>query len=334
MNAHTDGDFFDRLQFLAEAALTRRKRAKRLKQEKRRGKNALLDWLEAFIWAACVVLLINQYFFQAYQIPSGSMIDTLLIGDRIFVNKLVYGPEALPGALKAPSPIEPERNDVIIFESPEYLSRGTVFDIAQRIVYMVTLSLVDIDKDEAGLPKAHFLIKRGVGMAGDRFFNDQGDLRIRFAGESRDVLEADYNRARGWTHNIRRLHKESLDEGVASVKAYSLKLLCSGSVPPRAQTFNDFTLDAHWYAAARAAYPHYDGYRQRYYRLVQGWYVPPGRILPLGDNRDNSRDGRFFGPVKEQKVLGKGVFIYWPGSGSGPGEPPERSGAERVGTIR
>jgi len=43
-----------------------------------------------------------------------------------------------------------------------------------------------------------------------------------------------------------------------------------------------------------------------------GWYVPKGRVLPLGDSRDNSRDGRYFGPVKESKINGKGMIVYWP----------------------
>ncbi|MCX7950238.1 MAG: signal peptidase I, partial [Treponemataceae bacterium] len=55
---------------------------------------------------------------------------------------------------------------------------------------------------------------------------------------------------------------------------------------------------------------------QRYGALANqytmGWYVPEGRIFPMGDNRDNSRDARYFGPVRLQKVLGKGAFKYWP----------------------
>jgi len=43
-----------------------------------------------------------------------------------------------------------------------------------------------------------------------------------------------------------------------------------------------------------------------------GWYVPEGRVFPMGDNRDNSRDGRYFGPVRVSRVLGKGMVIYWP----------------------
>jgi signal peptidase I len=334
-------DFFDTIQVVTQAVLTRQRRRRRLKQEKQRKKNVLVDWLEAFIWAAGFVLIINQYFFQAYQIPSGSMIDTLLIGDRIFVNKLVYGPQLLPGALKLASPVKPERDDIIIFESPEYISRGTLFDIAQRIIYMVTLSFIDIDRDEHGRPKAHFLIKRGIGMSGDRFFNDSGDMLIQFSGETRIVRETDYNDKRGWTHTLRRMHKVTLDEDVDSVKAYCLKLIYEGIIPPKVTVFNDFTLDINWYRTLRGAFPHFGGYTEEYYRLAQGWYVPEGYMLPLGDNRDNSRDGRYFGPVRTKKILGSGTFIYWPGRNVESMErpmplnpPPDKSGFSRIGLIR
>jgi signal peptidase I len=176
-------DFFDRIQYLTELFLNRRRRIKREKKEKQRKKNIVLDWFEAFIWAAGMVLLINQYLLQAYQIPSGSMIDTLLIGDRIFVNKLIYGPELLPGLGKLPSPVKPKRNDIIIFENPSYLSRGPVFDMAQRILYMLTLSLVDIDRDESGEPKVHFLIKRAVGEGGIALSPGRGSWRSSFPGK-------------------------------------------------------------------------------------------------------------------------------------------------------
>ncbi len=137
-----------------------------------------MDWIDAIFSAVVIVLLINQYLLQAYQIPSPSMEPSLLVSDRIFVNKIVYGPELIPGMLKIPGPWQPQRGDVIIFESPEYISSGPVVDILQRIIYMVTLSLVDIDKDENGNPKHHFLIKRAIGMPGDRIRMNQGDVEI------------------------------------------------------------------------------------------------------------------------------------------------------------
>jgi signal peptidase I len=62
----------------------------------------------------------------------------------------------------------------------------------------------------------------------------------------------------------------------------------------------------------RCAMPHDLRYSKELAKRSLGWYVPEGRLLPLGDNRDNSRDGRYFGPVRLSKVLGKGSAIFWP----------------------
>ncbi|WP_041611532.1 signal peptidase I [Treponema primitia] len=321
-------DFFDQLQVFTEGCLSRRQRKRRIRKEKSRAKNPVLDWIEAFLWAAGVVLLINQYLFQAYQIPSGSMIDTLLIKDRIFVNKIIYGPELLPGVFKLPSPIKPKRNDVIIFENPSYISRGPAFDIAQRIIYMLTLSMVDIDKDESGDPKVHFLIKRAVGMGGDRFITENGELNIRFAGEDRWMPEREYNAGRGLKHKLSRLMDEdaypALKAAGRAAALMDLGLPVSGELSEAAAGVNKLRYPdylAHERARLeliRGAYPQENRYRTLLARHTQGWYVPPGRILPLGDNRDNSRDGRYFGPVRESKILGKGSLIYWPFRRIGP----------------
>ena len=319
--ARTD-DFFNTLQRITEAYLSRRARKKRIRKEKQAKKHPVVDWLEAFIWAAGFVLLVNQYALQAYQIPSGSMIDTLRIGDHVFVNKIIYGPELLPGIAKIKSPFRPKRNDVIIFENPAYISNGPVFDIAQRIIYMLTVSIVDIDRDEKGEPKAHFLIKRAVGMPGDRFINNDGELMVQFAGETRFVSEREYNTARGWNHRISRLIAPSAYpdlKAAAKLAAFSYIGIESpaetANLPPRGdwpRFANDITFDTTWLAVMRGAYPHDGRYAALYARRMAGWYVSAGRILPLGDNRDNSHDGRYFGPVKESKVLGKGAFKYWP----------------------
>ncbi|MDR1862525.1 MAG: signal peptidase I [Treponema sp.] len=318
-------DFFDRLQGVTERYLSARRRERIIKKEKQKAKNPVFDWLGAFLWAAGVVLLINQYLFQAYRIPSGSMIDTLLIGDHIFVNKIIYGPEILPGLGKLPSPVKPKRNDIIIFENPKYISRGTAFDIAQRIIYMLTLSFVDIDLDENGQPKAHFLIKRAVGMGGDRFVSDRGNMKIRFAGDTQWTAEADYLERRNWTHNVSRLMRADLYPALeAAGKAAAFRDL--GLPVPPALAGEASGLGSAEYADAfhyrkirlellRTAYPHDTRYRTFLAREhTLGWYVPENRILPLGDNRDNSKDGRSFGPVKTEKILGRGSLIYfsWP----------------------
>ena len=65
------------------------------KKEYKKGEkhNALLDWLDAIIFAVVVVTFINTFFFQAFKIPSSSMESSLYTGDHLFVSKLAYGPK-------------------------------------------------------------------------------------------------------------------------------------------------------------------------------------------------------------------------------------------------
>ncbi len=321
-------DFLDGLQSVTERFLTHRNTVRRVKRERTKAKNPILDWIEAFVWAAGVVLLVNQYLFQAYQIPSGSMIDTLLIGDRIFVDKLSFGPEALPGVAKLPSPIKPKRNQIVIFENPSYISRGPVFDVAQRVIYMLTLSIVDIDRDENGEPKAHFLIKRAVGMGGDRLTMERGEMNFLFAGETRWVREREYLTASGQVHTVNRLVAEADYPHILNAGRYAayddLRISAPTDLEASFQkvkglgNYDPLAFELARLALHRAASPQDKRYGALYARYSLGWFVPEGRIFPMGDNRDNSRDARYFGPVKSAKVLGKASVIYWPLNRMGP----------------
>lgn len=321
-------DWRDTLVSRTEALLTWRKRRKFARHEKQKKKNQILDWIEAFIWAACVVLLINQYLLQAYQIPSGSMIDTLLEQDRIFVNKLIYGPELIPGMFKTSGFAEPQRNEVVIFENPSYIGRGPLFDILQRVIYMITLSMVDIDRDEFGRPRAHFLIKRAVGVDHDRFRVRDGVLQIKPAGEADWMDEVEFQRRADIEYRIRRitdpqdyelfgaagravgLQDLSLDAGSAGADA--IRRTQSYSFP------DAYHIDAVRTDTVYAAQPQNRRLASRRAIFQQGWYVPENRMLLLGDNRDNSRDGRHFGPVHTNRVLGRAMFKYWPLNRIGP----------------
>ena len=310
-----------RLQTTTERFLTWRKRRRLRKKQRQQKKNVILDWLEAFLWAAGVVLLINQYLLQAYRIPSGSMMDTLLLGDRIFVNKLIYGPELLPGLVKLPGFAEPDRGEVIIFENPSYISRGTAFDIVQRVLYMVTLSIVDIDRDENGQPRAHFLIKRAVGVGGDRFRVRNGELEIQPRGSPAFVDENEFAKSVGLDYQIRRIADTTVYDLYPDA-GWAAAMETIGVVPDAESTdalreiqaagMDVFELDRQRSLAYVKANPGDERGIARHAFFEVGWYVPEGRILPLGDNRDNSRDGRYFGPVSLEDVLGRAMFKYWP----------------------
>jgi len=311
-----------RLVGFTEAVLTLRIRRKARRHLKQSRKNVIVDWVEAFLQAAILVLVINQYLLQAYQIPSGSMIDTLLLGDRIFVNKIVYGPELLPGLVKLPGFERPERTEVVIFENPSYISRGTAFTVLQRVLYMVTLSLVDIDRDESGEPRAQLLIKRAVGAEGDRFRIREGDLEIVPAGESRWLSEAAHRDSIGADYTPRRTLSDGDYTVIAGAgHALARRDLSLPAAAGDADAVNDlqrlgfgdpFALEASRQGYLYAASPHNERIRRRVQFVRVGWYVPEGRIFPVGDNRDNSRDGRYFGPVQTEDVLGRAMFIYWP----------------------
>lgn len=307
-------DFFASIQAGTESFLTWRKRRVAEKRAKQRAKNPVLDWIEAFFWAAGVVLLVNQYLFQAYQIPSGSMIDTLLVGDRIFVNKLVYGPELLPGLVKLPSPVKVQREEVIIFENPEYKKNGPLFDILQRVLYMLTLSLVDIDRDAVtGEPRPHFLIKRAAALGGDHVRLIDGELYLRHAGETRWVNEREYVKGLGLEHNISRLVDSNAYPRMR-LAARSYILFQNGLAGRQSFSGNadPFAVEEEMALTENAISPHDERIRERLMKNRLGWYVSEARVFPMGDNRDNSKDARFFGAIPREKVLGRAFIKYWP----------------------
>jgi signal peptidase I len=79
--------------------------------------------------------VIRTFFMEAFRIPSGSMIPTLLVGDFLFVNKLAYGPHipfsGVTGVL-LPGYAEPERNDLAVYRSPD--ARDGHPTVVKRIV--------------------------------------------------------------------------------------------------------------------------------------------------------------------------------------------------------
>jgi signal peptidase I len=153
-------------------------------------------------------------------------------------------------------------------------------------------------------------------------------MKIRFAGEDRWVKERDLILRQGLRHNLSRLMESTsypvLEAGGRAAAYADMGLappeeLASAAVAVNALRYPDYlAYERSRLETLRGANPQDSRYRTLLARHRRGWYVPEGRILPLGDNRDNSRDGRYFGPVKESKILGKGAVIYWPLGRIGP----------------
>lgn len=88
------------------------------------------EYSEAFVVAVILAILIRALLVQAFKIPSGSMIPTLLVGDHILVNKLLYGIRIPFTTVRWPKISEPKRGDVIVFVYPEDRTK----DFIKRVV--------------------------------------------------------------------------------------------------------------------------------------------------------------------------------------------------------
>lgn len=113
---------------------------------KHKKKSGLRENIEAILIAIVLALFIRTFIVQAFKIPSGSMKETLLIGDHILVNKFIYGVK-IPFLQKIIIPVKtPRRGDIIVFRFPEepekdFIKRvigipGDVVEIKSKQVYI------------------------------------------------------------------------------------------------------------------------------------------------------------------------------------------------------
>jgi len=79
----------------------------------------LVDLSRSFFPVLAVVLILRSFLVEPFQIPSGSMLPTLEVGDFILVNKYAYGLRLPVAGTKVLSIGEPERGDVMVFRYPE-----------------------------------------------------------------------------------------------------------------------------------------------------------------------------------------------------------------------
>ena len=86
---------------------------------RKKKKGGLRENIEAILVAIVLALFIRTFIIQAFKIPSGSMKETLLIGDHILVNKFIYGVK-LPFLQTTIMPVKnPKRGDIVVFKFPE-----------------------------------------------------------------------------------------------------------------------------------------------------------------------------------------------------------------------
>ena len=186
-------------------------------KEKTSRKSIVLEYGKSLLIALLLALFVRTFFVQAYKIPSGSMLETLKIGDHILVEKFLFGTH-IPFTDIVVLPIkQPKRGDVVVFRYP-------------------------LD------PSLDF-IKRIIALPGDTIQGVNKDIYV----------------------NGKRLKE------------------------PYIQHIDNFIL------------PGYISPRDNFGPLQ----VPKGSYFAMGDNRDNSKDSRFWGFVPKTNIKGKAMVIYF-----------------------
>jgi len=94
-------------------------------------KSSWRENIEAIIIAIIIAMFIRTFIFQAFKIPTGSMLETLQIGDHILVNKFIYGVKIPFTDGKVLIPFKnPEKGDIVVFKFPQNPS----LDFIKRVI--------------------------------------------------------------------------------------------------------------------------------------------------------------------------------------------------------
>jgi signal peptidase I len=231
--------------------------------------------------AVLVAFVLRESLVEAFKIPSGSMLPALEVGDHIFVNKLSYG---VRFPFTAWIPVrwgEPERGDVIVFRRPE--EGGD--DFIKRVI-AVGGDRLRVERDGTLVINGRTVRRCPIGTIraplGDDRRSPLGafDLYVESLGGKRYVTRQTHERNRF----VRR------GEGVPAGDLFA-------DVPSAIPSGRPFPAAPTCPVGTR--------------REGADCVVTEGFVFMMGDNRDNSRDSRFWGAVPLPHIKGRAMFIWW-----------------------
>jgi signal peptidase I len=233
------------------------------------------EWFEALVIAAIFASVLRIFVVESYRIPTGSMENTLLAGDFLFVNKYVYGPKVPFTEIRLPGVKKVDRGDIIVFKFPKDRSVNYI----KRCVAISgdTLEIHDqqllINKRPVALPEhAQFIGYREPAGVGDyMIFPQFSNFNKDNYGPIRIPREGDVIRLTAATYPL--YSSLIADEG-HDVSLQGREVFVDGS------PVQEYTVKANYYFA-------------------------------MGDNRDNSLDSRFWGFLPEKDLVGQALMVYW-----------------------
>ena len=203
------------------------------------------------------VLILRSFLYEPFQIPSGSMMPTLLDGDFILVNKFNYGLRDPVARNKFFDVGSPKRGDAVVFKYPR----------DPRVDY----------------------IKRVIGLPGDRIIYRNKSLYIKQACTESDAKCPDFVQIINTFTN--KYQGPDAQEGMNQFEAVMFD-----KTHNILNNQNAMSRIGHYFSQAGTAQDEF--------------LVPASHYFVMGDNRDNSLDGRFWGFVPEENLVGQAVAIW------------------------
>lgn len=233
--------------------------------------NPILNVIRGWGPPLLAVLVIRSIIVEPFQIPSGSMVPTLAIGDFIVVSKFAYGLRVPFTDIEILPLGEPERGDVDVFIYPPSVSDDPWCKV-KRIPKDWTLDLMPFLPGPAQ-PCSIDYVKRLVGLPGDTV--EVRDDVVYINGEAQNRVEVgdyDYVDVRGCSAQPMKQYTETLGTVEHTTLQTTMFGMRTGNYGPAV--------------------------------------VPEGEYFFMGDNRDNSADSRYWGFVPRSYIRGKAKFVW------------------------
>lgn len=241
--------------------------------EKEKSGNTFVETIKTIVYALLIAGVFRTLFFQPFWIPSGSMKETLLIGDFLFVNKMAYGYSyaSCPSLMLPNFGIEVDAKDVCgFFDGDNTRLWGGEPERGDVVVFRHPVSGRDYIKRLIGMPGDTVQVQQGV-----TFINGE-PVKLEDAGAFEEVMTA-----QGPQRLRPRCENGPVGEGGACIKSRQIETLPNGVSYPILNIANQQSDNTGIYT------------------------VPTGHYFFMGDNRDNSADSRL-----TQQVGGVGFVPY------------------------
>ncbi|MDR0449304.1 MAG: signal peptidase I [Rickettsiales bacterium] len=267
-----------------------------------KNEGSVKDWISTIIWAGLIAITFRSFLLEPFNIPSGSMIPTLEVGDHLFVKKWSYGYSRYSFPFGSWHMFdgrffetgEPKRGDVIVFRTPDdtldYVKRliGLPGDTIQMRSGHLWINGQRLEREHKGKYVVAVLpqMLRSVGfqrldnktgrimvIKGNQIFEDNKPVDYRFTIEYKndEICRLRPDECQIQTGD---LYIETLPNGV---KHEIIKMAESGR-----------------------------------YDNTAAFIVPEGKYFFMGDNRDSSEDSRAsLGFVSRDNLIGKAWFIFY-----------------------